>query len=198
MTPAAFELPAPEFPRGPGNPLGGLVARYRCTAGCGWYHDEPADRPASTPLRIPMGSDAETSASLTERAEQGLREHRQRAMHALTQHMLAEHQDPSMQVIGEVVPRPKAEFPYLPGDPRHSVARFRCPQGCDWACYVDTNLGAPTMLAAPGEELSQAQVDLIRRNEEMVAAFWATVEGAIAEHVADAHPEIQGDVGSPG
>ncbi|MFF4391423.1 hypothetical protein ACFY0G_32240 [Streptomyces sp. NPDC001552] len=183
--PVGFEMPAPELYR-PGGPLGESYARYRCPAGCGWSHDERTDVSPTTPLTVRDLTAEGVAAAVTALAGQRQRELQKRVMYALAQHMLAEHLDRP----ADVPVRPKAEFPYLPGDPRFRVARFRCPHtSCDWSCDADTNLGPPTMKVAPGESLDDAQSEMISRNEALVATFWATVEGAIAKHLADAHPQ---------
>ncbi|MFF4385636.1 hypothetical protein ACFY0G_02400 [Streptomyces sp. NPDC001552] len=74
--------------------------------------------------------------------------------------------------------RPTCEFPFPTGHPLVRTARFRCPHGCDWYRDESTDLGPSGVTAVTGQEPGAR-----------VAAFWARVNGAIEEHVAEAHPE---------
>ncbi|MEU6756922.1 hypothetical protein [Streptomyces sp. NPDC046685] len=63
--------------------------------------------------------------------------------------------------------------------------------------YVEderTDLGPRGVTAVTGHDPEAVQADLIRRTTALVDAFWARVNGAIEEHVAEAHPEA----GAPG
>ncbi|MFC3345999.1 hypothetical protein ACFOOM_00805 [Streptomyces echinoruber] len=82
---------------------------------------------------------------------------------------------------------PMPEFPYPLSHPLGGTMRFSCALGCGW--YHDENPireeREPLVLPADPEKWRQA---LAVRAEVRGAAFRARVEGAIADHFAQAHP----------
>jgi hypothetical protein len=85
--------------------------------------------------------------------------------------------------------RPLCEFPFPTGHPLARTARFRCPHGCNWYRDESTAISPPAVTAVTEQGQAASRAELNRQTAATVEAFWDRVNGAIAEHVAEAHAE---------
>lgn len=85
--------------------------------------------------------------------------------------------------------RPLCEFPFPTGHPLARTARFRCPRSCAWYLDEPTDIGPSGVTAVTGQDRAASRAELNRQTAARVEAFWSRVNGAIEEHVAEAHPE---------
>lgn len=175
--------PVPTYPYPAGHERE-KVARFPCPRGCDWTVDASTDLGPARMEAAPPDRIAQVQARLQEQTTRLVDAFWSVVTGAIDAHVAEAHHDGAAPPV-----RPECEFPFPAGHPLVRTARFRCPHGCDWYRDESTDLAPSTVTAVTDHDGVGGRAELNRQTGARVEEFWARVNGAVEEHVAEAHPD---------